>query len=478
MRRAKIICTIGPSTSSEEAIENLILAGMNVARINFSHGDHDFFRTVINRVRSVAARLNKSVGVLQDLQGPKIRTAKMKDDKIVLRTGETTIITTENILGTAKKFASQYKDLAKDVSPEDMILLDDGKIALRCISVENEQEITCEIVHGGILKSNKGINVPNGGLSTPSLTKKDIRDLHFGAQVGIDAIALSFVRSAEDVRMLRRELSISKTKPLVIAKIEKQQAIENFDDILNEVDGVMVARGDLGVEMALEKVPTAQKRITEKAIARGKFVIVATQMLESMITQPLPTRAETSDVANAVLDGADMLMLSAETAAGEFPIEAVKTMDRIIRHVESSELPRYWRTNVKLHIAMAQQYQNIVSLAATRAAEELGAKVIAIYTSSGATARLVSDYRPHTPIIAFVPNIAEQRRLCFVWGVETCIINHPADSESLIKFINEKLQTSWHLSPDDAIVLLTKVPLQSSQRTNTIHIHNITRLID
>ncbi len=476
MRRAKIICTLGPDTSSEEAIEQLILAGMDVARINFSHGDQDFFRSVINRVRAVSVRLGKPVGVLQDLQGPKIRTRKMENNEVLLLTGNRTIITTDNIEGTAERFASQYKRLPNDVNAGDLILLDDGKISLRCISIENGKEIICEVVHGGILKNNKGINVPAGGLSTPSLTEKDIRDVHFGAEVGVDAVALSFVRSAEDIRLLRKELALAKTKPLVIAKIEKQQAIEELDEILTESDGVMVARGDLGIEMPLEMVPTAQKRIVEKAVGRGKTVIVATQMLESMISQPLPTRAETSDVANAVLDGAGMLMLSAETAAGQFPVEAVKTMDRIIRHVESSELARYWRTNVRLHTAIGQQFQNIVSLAATRAAQEILAKAIAMYTTSGATARLVSDYRPKTPIIAFVPNINEQRRLCFIWGVETEIMKHPHDSETLLARINEKLQKKWQLEPEDAVVLLTKVPLKASQRTNTVHIHSITKI--
>ena len=339
MRRAKIICTLGPDTCSEEAIERLILAGMDVARINFSHGDQDFFRSVINRVRAVSVRLGRPVGVLQDLQGPKIRTRKMENNEIFLLTGNKTIITTANIEGTAERFASQYQQLPKDVNPGDLILLDDGKISLRCISIEKSTEIICEVVHGGVLRNNKGINVPAGGLSTPSLTEKDIRDVHFGAEVGVDAVALSFVRSAEDIRLLRKELALSKTKPMVIAKIEKQQALDQLDEILAESDGVMVARGDLGIEMPMEMVPTAQKLIIEKAVGRGKTVIVATQMLESMISQPLPTRAETSDVANAVLDGAGMLMLSAETAAGQFPFEAVKTMDRIIRHVESSELP-------------------------------------------------------------------------------------------------------------------------------------------
>ncbi|MEI6805680.1 MAG: pyruvate kinase [Myxococcaceae bacterium] len=475
MRRTKMMFTLGPASSSEEAIEALILAGMSVARINFSHGDLEFHRAVINRVRAVSARLGRPVGVLQDLQGPKIRTRKMAGEGVLLKAGEQTVITTEDILGTQERFGTQYLDLPKDVKPGDLILLDDGKLAVRCLSVQDEREIFCEVVYGGLLKSNKGINVPSGGLSTPSLTEKDIRDVHFGAQVGVDAVALSFVRSADDVRLLRKELANSKTRPLVFAKIEKQQALDKLEEIIEESDGVMVARGDLGVEMPFEQVPVAQKRIITLAIEQGKTVIVATQMLESMITAARPTRAEASDVANAVLDGADMLMLSAETASGEYPFEAAMAMDRIIREVEKSDLLKYWRHNVKLVTSLGQQHQNIASLAGTRAAEELQAKAIAIYTSSGSTARLVSGYRPKVPLIAFVPGINEQRRLVFSWGVESDVIAPPHDFETLLAHVNEKLQQKWNLSAGDTVVMLTKVPLKPAQKTNTIHIHTVTR---
>lgn len=475
MRRTKMMCTLGPASSSEEAIEALILAGMNVARINFSHGDLNFHRGVINRVRSVAARLGKPVGVLQDLQGPKIRTRKMASEGVMLKAGEKTIITIEDIEGTSRRFGTQYLDLPKDVKPGELILLDDGKLAVRCLSIEDEREIYCEVVYGGLLKSNKGINVPSGGLSTPSLTEKDIRDVHFGAQVGVDAVALSFVRSADDVRLLRKELANAKTRPLVFAKIEKQQALDKLEEIVLESDGVMVARGDLGVELPLEQVPVAQKRIVTMAIEQGKTVIVATQMLESMITAARPTRAEASDVANAVLDGADMLMLSAETASGEYPIEAAQTMDKIIREVEKSDLLKYWRHDVKLVTSVGQQHQNIASLAGTRAAEELHAKAIAVYTGSGSTARLVSGYRPKAPLIAFVPGLNEQRRLSFSWGVDSDIMPHANDFENLLAHVNERLQQKWDLAVGDTVVMLTKVPLKPSQKTNTIHIHTVTR---
>lgn len=477
MRRTKMMCTLGPASCSEEAIEALILAGMNVARINFSHGDLNFHRVVINRVRSVSARLGISVGVLQDLQGPKIRTRKMSGEGVMLKPGEKVLITTDDVEGTAERFATQYLKLPKDVQPGHMILLDDGKIAVRCLSTDFEKEIVCEVVYGGLLKSNKGINVPSGGLSTPSLTEKDIRDVHFGAQVGVDAVALSFVRSADDIRLLRRELAHSKTRPLVFAKIEKPQAMDKLEEIVLESDGIMVARGDLGVELPLEQVPIAQKKIISLCVEQGKTVIVATQMLESMITAARPTRAEASDVANAVLDGADMLMLSAETASGEYPLEAVQTMDKIIREVEKSDLLNCWRTDVQLVTSSGQQFQNITSLAGTRAAQELRAKAIAIYTGSGNTARLVSGYRPKTRLIAFVPGLNEQRRLAFSWGVESELIPHPNDFENLLAHMNRRLQEKWDLLPGDTVVMLTKVPLKPAQKTNTVHIHTVTRPI-
>lgn len=475
MRRAKIICTLGPSSASDEVLDKLIAAGMDVARLNFSHGDFDFHRGLVNRVRAAAARAKKPVAILQDLQGPKIRTRKMKGGEVELKVGAHTCITTEDIEGTKERFATQYTLLPKDVKPGDDILLDDGKITVRVLSVENDTEILCEVIYGGMLRSNKGINVPNGGLSAASLTEKDIRDVHFGAEVGVDAVALSFVRTGEDIRLLRKELALAKTRPIVIAKIEKQQGVENLDEILDEADGVMVARGDLGVEIPLEHVPIVQKHMIEEGLSRGKTVIVATQMLESMITSQRPTRAEASDVANAVLDGADMVMLSAETAAGEYPVDVVTTMSRIVRHSEESELAYYWRTHEGLETNVGQRVQNAVSLAGVQAAEQLQAKAIVIYTTSGNTARLVSGYRPNLPIIAFVPNAIEQRRLSFSWGVQSAVIPQASDLESLLSRINTTLQSDFGLEENDTVILLTKVPLVHAQRTNTVHVFNLWR---
>lgn len=475
MRRAKIICTLGPSSSSEEMIEQLILAGMDVARLNFSHGTHAFYRSLINRVRSISVALGHPVAILQDLQGPKIRTRSMLGGSITLESGKQTLITTEDIVGTPERFATQYKLLPQDVKPGDSILLDDGKIVLKCVEILPNQDVLVDIIHGGKLSNSKGINLPNGGSAVPCLTDKDIQDLHFGAQVEVDAVALSFVRTAEDIRILRRELAACKSRPWVMAKIEKPQAIENLDEILEEADGVMVARGDLGVETPLEMVPIAQKKIVQAAIMRGKTVAVATQMLESMISAPRPTRAEASDVANAVLDGADMLMLSAESASGEFPIESVKTMVRIIRHAEGSELTEYFRTHEGLVTHSKQRFQNAISLAAVRVSQELKASAIVIYTTSGNTARLLADYRPQTPIIAYVPNLQEQRRLCFTWGVEAEIMPRPENTEALLQSLNDKLVQSQRFAPGETVVVLLKVPLVPSQRTNTLHVHTLTR---
>jgi len=473
MRRAKIICTLGPSSCSEEKIEELIHAGMNVARFNFSHGSHAFYQGLINKVRSISARLSKPVGILQDLQGPKIRIGKMENDGVLLKDGQQVSITTREVIGNAQLFSSQYKMIVHDVTVGDPILLDDGKINLTCLSVVDEENILCEVKHGGLLMSNKGIHLPDRSVSAESLTPKDIQDLHFGASIGVDAVALSFVRSVQDINQLRMELAASKSRPLVIAKIEKREAVQNISEIIDATDGVMIARGDLGVEIPLEQVPTTQKVIVDMATRRGKITIVATQMLESMIYEPRPTRAEASDVANAVLDGADMLMLSAETANGKFPIDTVKTMVRIIEFVEAGDLAGYWRTNVRLSTSHELQVQNAVSLAAVRACQELAADVIVVYTTSGTTARLLSDYRPRTPILAFVPSLKEQRQLCFVWGVRAIILPRPESTEGLWQAINDHMLMLGNFRENQTVVLLTKMPLEPYQKTNTLHIHNL-----
>lgn len=442
---------------------------MDIARLNFSHGDHDFHRTLVNRIRAASGKLQKPVAIMQDLQGPKIRCLMMENGAVELKEGARTIITIDDILGTAERFGTLYKALPKDVSQGELILLDDGNMTLKVLD-KTDREVICEVVHGGILKNKKGINLPDTKVSAPSLTEKDIRDAHFGAEVGVDAVALSFVRTRNDVRMLRRELAQAKSRPLVIAKLEKPQAIDQLEGILEESDGVMVARGDLGVEMPTEKVPTLQKMIVEEANKRGKIVIVATQMLESMITNPRPTRAEASDVANAVLDGADAVMLSAETASGKHPTMVVEVMARIVVEAESSERARYVKLDF-LAAQEAQDFQNAVSQAGVRAAHELKALGIVVYSTSGNTARLVSDYRPRVPILALVPSAVEQRRLAFAWGVKSDVIEPPRTSEELFAAIDQKIESRKIATWGDTVVVLFKQPLESNQRTNTLLLH-------
>jgi pyruvate kinase len=471
-RRVKIICTLGPQSYEEAALEALIKAGMSIARLNFSHGDHDFYRTLINRIRHVSARLNTTVAIMQDLQGPKIRTGKMSQDAVLLKDGALTTITTENITGTADYFTINYASLIDDVSMHDSVLLDDGKIVLTCIG-KSEKTISCKIEQGGILRSNKGVNLPFSATSAESLTQKDIRDLHFGAHAGVDAVALSFVRSAQDVIKLRGELAATKTRPLILAKLEKQQAIDNLEEILRVSDGVMVARGDLGVEVPPENVPLIQKRIIERALVHGKTAVVATEMLESMIKEIRPTRAEASDVANAVLDGADMLMLSAETATGAHPIKVVNVMSRIIAQVEESSRANYWRTRSLVMHPEKRDIQNTMCLGAVQACEVLKANAIVMFTTSGTTARMVSAYRPQKPIIAFVPSAQIERALAFSWGVEAFILESPDRTSDLIRSINTKLLTLPGFKPGDRVILLTKIPLNSKEHTNSVHVHTL-----
>jgi pyruvate kinase len=468
-RRAKIVCTLGPSSESQEAIEHLIRTGLDIARLNFSHGDHDFHRSLVNRVRAAAGAVGKPVAILQDLQGPKIRCLKMEGGAIELKEGSTTTITVDDVLGTSERFGTLYKALPRDVKAGEQILLDDGNMTLEVID-KDDRDVRCRVIHGGILKDKKGINLPNSDVSAPSLSEKDIRDAHFGAEVGVDAVALSFVRTRNDVRSLRRELAHAKSRPLVIAKLEKPQAIEQLEGILEESDGVMVARGDLGVEMPTEKVPTLQKMIVEEANRRGKLVIVATQMLESMITNPRPTRAEASDVANAVLDGADAVMLSAETASGRHPARVVEIMSKIVAEAESSSRAGYNRLDFLL-AAEAQDFQNAVAQAAVRASHELGAKAIVCYSTSGNTARLVSDYRPRAAVLALVPSVTEQRRLAFAWGVSSEVIEPPKHTDELFARIDEILVRSGRANDGDTVIVVTKQPLASTQRSNTMHLH-------
>src|SRR5262245_33435620 len=400
MPRAKIVCTLGPSSSTPERIGELIDAGMNVARLNFSHGSHEDHTRMLQVVRSEAERRGKAVAVLLDLQGPKIRVGKFANGQIELKPGGELTITTELVVGDDKRVSTSYAQLPLDVKTGDRILLDDGYLELAVTEVR-DRDVKTLVVTGGILKNNKGINLPGVEVSAPALSDKDRTDIGFALRLGVDYVALSFVRRPEDVLEAKRLLTVDQVKIPVIAKIEKPQALERLDDIIDASDGVMVARGDLGVELGPEKVPLWQKRIIEETNKRGKIVITATQMLESMITQPRPTRAEASDVANAVLDGTDALMLSGETASGVHPIEAVRTMARIIVEIERSA---YYRANIEVPELQLVNSTNAIAHAAVTAARSMKLRTIVAVSDSGGAARLVSEYRPEANVVCLTTN--------------------------------------------------------------------------
>ncbi|GCE28218.1 pyruvate kinase [Dictyobacter alpinus] len=479
MRRTKIVCTIGPATNSDEQLEKLMLAGMNVARLNFSHGTQEGHAKVIESVRSISKRLNIPVAILQDLQGPKIRTGLLRDGQPVrLVDGAQLTITSREVVGTSECVATTYKQLPQDVKIGDRILLDDGLLELRVID-KNATDVHCEIVHGGLLKEHKGINLPGVAVSAPSLTEKDLADLRFGVQHGVDYVALSFVRRPEDILSARQQIEAIQSElgcetaygPIpLIAKLEKPEAVKRLDEILRVTDGVMVARGDLGVEMAPESVPLIQKHIISRCNDLDLPVITATQMLESMISNPRPTRAEASDVANAIFDGTDAVMLSAETAAGSYPIEAVKMMDRIARQTESEGLMNYQR-----HVPLLTQ-DRAVCHAAKALAEEASVKYIAVFTRSGTSAQLVSKDRPRTPIMAYTPSKEVYHRLCLWWGVWPHIIPLTGSTEELIEIVEKKLQAEHEILPGDSIVIMGGMPVASRMRTNFVRLHHIGEL--
>ena len=422
-RRAKIVCTIGPATQSEAAMRELMRRGMDVARLNFSHGTHRDHARNIDRLRRSAASLERSICILQDLQGPKIRTGKLRDGKpVLLEAGSTVTVTTREVLGTSTLLSTEFQPLPSAVEPGSLILLSDGKLSLRVRAVRGT-EIECEVIDGGMLGERQGINLPGEVLAIPSLTEKDYKDLRFGLEHGVDVVAVSFVRSAKDVAEAKRFMAEVGREVPVIAKLEKPQAIENLEEIMEVSDGVMVARGDLGVETPLEKVPIIQKHVIQRAFDWRKPVITATQMLESMMQNARPTRAEASDVANAIFDGTDAVMLSGETAAGAHPLEAVSIMARIVSeteaHLADSGTGWYKRDSHELSVSEA------LCEAVAHVAEDLNMRAICVYTESGNTARLISKYRPRTPVYAFsyLPEVCQ--RLNLYWGV------HPVPSESI-----------------------------------------------
>lgn len=429
MRRTKIVCTLGPTSSDEATLERLIRAGMNTARLNFSHGEHEAHRQVFQRVRSISERLGEPVAILQDLQGPKIRVGALAGGSLTLAAGAEVSIVYAEQSDQPDVIPCTYAPLADDVSEGDRILLDDGRYRLTVLD-SSAGRVRCRVDNGGELTNHKGINLPGVVLSTPAVTDKDKADIVFGRELGVDYVALSFVRSAADIEQAR---ALIDSETHLIAKIEKPEAVECFDEILELSDGVMVARGDLGVEMGPEHVPLLQKSFIEKANARCKLVITATEMLDSMRTSPRPTRAEVSDVANAVLDGTDAVMLSGETAKGDYPIESVQMMDHIICQVEAS--PRFAALPAPTSLNLRDS-GNAVARASVVAAREIGAAAIICYTDSGATALMISEYRPDVPLFAASHHAHVYRRLAAHWGVRPMLLPEaPGSAEDAVAAI-------------------------------------------
>jgi pyruvate kinase len=472
--KAKIVCTLGPSSNGIETLTGLIQAGMDVARLNFSHGTHDEHLGTLKNVREAAHRSGVEIAVLQDLQGPKIRIGELSAPFVELHQGDRFTITTEQGFRGPTKVSTTYTGLAKDVRPDDTLLLDDGKIILKALDI-NSSEVVCTVVTGGPLSSHKGINLPGVAVSAPSLTEKDLQDLAFGLQNGVDYVALSFVRKAEDVRHLRNAI-IERAGKIhsvpIIAKIEKPQAVNNIDSIIDEADGIMVARGDLGVELPAEDVPILQKMIIKKCNQAGKPVIVATQMLESMINNPTPTRAEASDVANAVVDGCDAVMLSGETSVGKYPLEAVRIMDKIIGKVESEGVGRL--RVLDRHDAAVEGRPDALGRAACVLAEQMRAAAIVVVTRSGQTARIVSHYRPAPRIVAITDRPAILRSLNLYWGVQGVVIDELAgDSDKALQDIQEKLVASRMVERGKYVVLLAGQPFFAQGSTNFIKVEKV-----
>ncbi|MGH9746979.1 MAG: pyruvate kinase [Candidatus Acidiferrales bacterium] len=467
-RRAKIVCTLGPSSSTPELIDHLVRAGMDVARLNFSHGTPEEHAARVAAVRRAGIHYEKSVAVLADLQGPKIRTGPLERGvPVQLHFGQKFTITTKKAVGTSDGVSTTFRALPHVVHKGDRILLSDGNIAMRVVATRGE-DVVSQVENGGELREHQGINLPGVKLKIPSLTAKDRKDLVFALSLGVNYVALSFVRTSRDVRAAKAAIARAGKKARIIAKLEKPEAIDNLAEILAIADCVMVARGDLGVEMSPEKVPVVQKHIITRARDALIPVITATQMLDSMQENPRPTRAEASDVANAIFDGSDALMLSGETAAGHYPLESVVMMDRIIREAEANatDILRPARTG-DLHIS------ETIAEAICHAAEELRMKAIAVFTETGGSARLVSKYRPRAPIIAFSPNQDTRRQMSLLWGVLSRSISRVHDIDQLAKIAERRLKQEHLVKNGDIVGIIAGTPLGTRGTTNLMRLIRI-----
>jgi len=465
MRRTKIIATLGPASDSTKVIKQLVNAGLDVARLNMSHGDHATQKKRIDAIRSV----DPNMAILIDLQGPKIRTGVLKGGIATLHSGGEFIITTKKILGNEKIVSTTYTKLSKDVKPGDCILIDDGLIKLKVIKVRKD-EVHCKVVNGGVLKDHKGLNLPGVKISESSFTAKDRKDLYFAIKERVDYVALSFVRYPEDVIKLKKILKNAGAAIPVIAKIEKPEALKNLDEIIKVSDGIMVARGDLGVEMLPEKVPVIQKDIINRCNFYAKLVITATQMLETMVVNPRPTRAEASDVANAVYDGTDALMLSEEVAVGKYPVQSVKTMVNIIKEVEKVLYTKHHEVSLR---TVNKTIASAVSHAACHTAEELNANAIITFTSSGSTALLVSKFKTDVPVYAVTNNERTMRKVRLYFGVTPVFTKRSKSTDEMILAAERCLLKAGFVRKGDLVVLVAGIPTGISGTTNLIKVHKI-----
>ncbi|NBX93323.1 MAG: pyruvate kinase [Proteobacteria bacterium] len=478
-RKVKIICTVGPASNTPEMLDQLARAGMDIARLNFSHGNHAEFARMIGYIREMEPRIGKPIGIMADIQGPKIRVGKFKDGSVNLVNGKEALVTTEPVFGGMEGevaiIPTGYKDFIKDVSPGHTILLDDGLIELKAVE-KNNRGLRCVIVNGGILTANKGINSPESSFSARSITEKDYDDILFCIEQSVDFIAMSFVRTAQEVRHLKSFIESRGKNILVLAKIEKHESLANLDDIIDASDGILVARGDLAVEVGNERVPVIQKKIVKRCNLRGKSVIIATQMLSSMIDNPRPTRAEASDVANAIVDGTDAVMLSNETAVGKFPVETVKMMVKIIEEMEAE--PPIWGITAFNEWLLPPQGQLAIALlqSAVRLASVVKAKLFVVITQSGQSALLTSKCRPANRLIAMTASKETYRQLSLKWGVEAVLIQDPRDlgSESAtFDAIGRELLKLNLCQRGDRIVITAGLPILAPGSTNTIKVHQI-----
>lgn len=469
MRKTKIVCTLGPSSSDEATLKKMLLAGMNVARLNFSHGSHEGHKATIEKFRKVRDELGVSAAVLLDTKGPEIRTGNFLNGEEILKDGQNFTLTTEDVEGTSEIVSVTYKNLPEEVKPGNRVLINDGKIVIR-VEETTDTEVRGIVVHGGKISNHKGINLPNVNLKMNYISPQDREDIIFGIENDVDYIAASFVRTANDVLEIRKILEEKNNNVIkIIAKIESTQGIENFEEILNVSDGIMVARGDMGVEVAYEMLPGIQKRFIRRCVQSGKIVITATQMLESMTTSPLPTRAEITDVANAVFDGTTAVMLSGETAAGQYPVEAVETMAKIALQAEE-DMRKMPARNIVWHEMDSLDVTNAVGHAACTLAKDINAKALIAITKTGYTARRMSKFRPSTSIIGATPYVKTFHQLALVWGVSPLMVEYCNGIEELFESCAMRAKEADYVDKDDHVVISAGVPVDVPGNTNIIKV--------